>query len=93
MAYDELTKSLRNMGLMFFICGVKDVKIFNKGTVPGVAIKTSLSAGEVMGSIPGQPNRTQYCQRLATTAMFLRGCVAQAISRGDRPCHSLHASL
>ena len=32
-------------------------------------------------------------QRLATAAAFLRSCVAhQALSRGDRPCHSLHAN-
>ena len=31
-------------------------------------------------------------QRLATAAMFLWSCVAQAPSRGDGPHHSLHAS-
>ena len=35
----------------------------------------------------------QQCrQRLATAATFLRSCVAQALSRGDGPRHSLHAS-
>ena len=31
-------------------------------------------------------------QRLATDAMFLRSCVALALSRGDGSRHSLHAS-
>ena len=29
---------------------------------------------------------------VVTAAMFLRSCVVQALSRGDRPRHSLHAS-
>ena len=40
---------------------------------------------------PGRLNRTQCRQRLATAAMFLRSCVAQTLSRGDGPRHSLHA--
>ena len=31
-------------------------------------------------------------QRLATVAAFPRSCVAQALSRGDGPRNSLHAS-
>ena len=31
-------------------------------------------------------------QRLATVATFLRSCVARALSGGDGPRHSLHAS-
>ena len=42
---------------------------------------------------PGPLNRTQCHHRLATAAMFLRSCVAQALSRGDGPRHSLHASV
>ena len=34
----------------------------------------------------------QCLPRLATAVMFLRICVAQALSRGDGPRHSLHAS-
>ena len=47
---------------------------------------------EVWGSIPGPVKSTQCRQRLATAATFLRSCVAQALSRGDMPRHSLHAS-
>ena len=38
-------------------------------------------------------NRTQYCQRHVTTAMFPRSCVVQAVSRLDEPQHSIHASM
>ena len=31
-------------------------------------------------------------QRLAPAVTFLRSCLAQALSRGDWPCHSLHTS-
>ena len=34
----------------------------------------------------------QCRQRLATAAVFFRSCVAQALSHGNRPRHSLHAS-
>ena len=32
-------------------------------------------------------------ERLATAAFFLQSCVAQAVTRGDGPRHSLHASV
>ena len=38
---------------------------------------------------PGRANRTHCSQRLATVATFLRSCVAQALSRGVGPHHSL----
>ena len=41
--------------------------------------------------IPGWSNPTKCRQRLATAATFLWSCVAQALSRGDGPRHSLHA--
>ena len=41
---------------------------------------------------PGPSNWTQSRQQLATAAIFLRNCVAQALSRGDEPRHSLRAS-
>ena len=47
---------------------------------------------QVVGSIPGPCNQILYGQRLVTTATFLQSCAAQALSRGDGPHHSLHAS-
>ena len=54
--------------------------------------KRSLSVREVWGSIPGPVKSAQCRQRLVTVATFLRSCVAQALSRGDGPRNSLHAS-
>ena len=54
--------------------------------------KRTLSVREVWGSIPGPVKSTQCRQRFATVATFLRSCVAQALSRGDGPRNSLHAS-
>ena len=54
--------------------------------------KCTLSVRKVCGSIPGPVKSTQCRQRLATVAMFLRSCVAQARSRGDGPRYSLHVS-
>ena len=54
--------------------------------------KRTLSVREVWGSIPGPVKSAQCRQRLATAATFLRSCVVQALSRGDGPRHSLHAS-
>ena len=34
----------------------------------------------------------QCRQRLVATAAFFRSCIAQALSRGNGPRHSLHAS-
>ena len=62
-----------------------------KVTVSSVA-KRTLSVREVWGSIPGPVKSAQCRQRLATVATFLRSCVAQALSRGDGPRNSLHAS-
>ena len=41
--------------------------------------------------LPGRLNWTQRRQRLATAATFRWSCVAQSLSRGDGPSHSLHA--
>ena len=54
--------------------------------------KRTLSVREVWGSIPGPVKSTQCRQRLAIVATLLRSCVAQALSRGDGPRNSLHAS-
>ena len=43
-----------------------------------------------LSSNPGSVKSAQCRQRLATAAMFLRSCVAQALSHGDGPRHSLH---
>ena len=47
---------------------------------------------EVWGSSPKPVKSAQCRQRLATAATFFRSCVAQALSSGDGPRQSLHAS-
>ena len=64
---------------------------YNNRPVSSVA-KRTLSQQEVWDSTPRSVKSAQCRQRLATAAMFLRSCVAQALSRGDKPRHSLHAS-
>ena len=49
-------------------------------------LKTSLSMRGAGLRLPSRSNRTQCRQRLPITAMFLRSCVTQALSRRDRPC-------
>ena len=63
----------------------------DKSVVSSVA-KRTLSVREVWASIPGPVKSTQCRQRLATVATIIRSCVAQALSRGDGPRNSLHAS-
>ena len=53
--------------------------------------KRTLSVRTMWGSIPGSVKSAQRRQRLTTVATFVRSCVAQALSRGDGPRHSLHA--
>ena len=65
--------------------------LIDRPAVSSVA-KRTLSVREVWGSIPGPVKSTQCRQRLATVATFLRSCVAQALSRGNGPRNSLHAS-
>ena len=65
---------------------------FNTEPAVSSVAKRTLSVREVWGSIPGPVKSTQCRQRLATVATFLRSCVAQALSRGDGPRNSLHAS-
>ena len=55
--------------------------------------KPTLSAREVWASIPGPIRSSESRQRLAIVATFVRNCVTQALSRGDGPRHSLHASV
>ena len=45
-----------------------------------------------LGSNPRSVKSAQSRQRLATAAMVLWSCVAQALSHGDGPRNSLHAS-
>ena len=70
--------------------------IFKRIMIPLPAVssiaKRTLSVREVWGSITGPVKSTQRRQRLATVVTFLRSCVAQALSRGDGPRSSLHAS-
>ena len=49
-------------------------------------LSTSLSAMEVLGSIPGRVKSD-------TVLTFLQSCVVQALSRGDGSRHLLHASM
>ena len=67
---------------------VETITLYIKNSVA----KRTLSVREVWGSIPGPVKSTQCRQRLATVATFLRSCGAQALSRGDGPRNSLHAS-
>ena len=54
-------------------------------------LKTRVWVREVSGSVTDRLNWTPCRQQLATAAMFLRSCVAQALSRQDRFRHLLHA--
>ena len=74
----------------FSSCSIRFRGMFNSA-VSSVA-KRTLLVREVWGSIPGPVKSAQCRQRLATVATFLRSCVAQALSRGDGPRNSLHAS-
>ena len=58
-----------------------------------VWLKRRYGCGRSVVRSPGQSNQTQCCQLLAAAATFLRSCVAQALSHGDGPRHSLHASV
>ena len=66
-------------------------KTIESPAVSSVA-KCTLSVRQVWGLIFGLVKLTQCCQQLATVATFLGSCVAQALSRGDWPWNSLHAS-
>ena len=62
---------------------------FNAGDIcrrpASSVVRLTLSVWEVWDSIPG-PVKSALCrQRLVTAAMFLRSCVAQALSRGNEP--------
>ena len=56
-------------------------------------VKHSLSVREVWASILGPVKSVTVSPKDATGAMFLRSCVAQALSRRDGSRHSLHVSL
>ena len=82
-----LMRGRRRYYFNIFLCEIA----FDEPAVSSVA-KRTLSVREVLGSIPGPVKSAQCRQRLATVAAFLRSCVAQALSRGDGPRNSLHAS-
>ena len=71
-----------------------ETNVFLKYQIPAVSsvAKRTLSVRGVWVSIPGPVKSAQCRQRLATVATLLRSCVAQALSRGDGPRNSLHAS-
>ena len=69
-----------------------DYRWFKHQCLVSLVAKRTLSVREVWGSIPGPVKSAQCRQRLSTAATFLRSCVAQSLSRGDGPRHSLHAS-
>ena len=52
----------------------------------------AMSAREVRFLFLARSNWTLGRLRLVTVAMFNKSCVTQAVSFGDGPCHSLHAS-
>ena len=80
-----------SFGLHFTYMFQKKTLSQSQPAVSSVA-KRTLSVREVWGSIPGLVKSTQCRRRLATVATFLRSCVAQALSRGNGPRNSLHAS-
>ena len=65
---------------------------FYKNRPVSLVAKHTLSEREVRGWTTRPVKSAQCRQLLATAAMFLRSCVAQALSRGDEPRHLLHAS-
>ena len=65
--------------------------IYLSRPVGSVVVHIAFGAGGL--GIDSQSNQTQCRQRLATAPTFLRSCVTQAISHGDGPLHSLHASV
>ena len=75
-------------------CNCSEFFIYGCGIEPAVSsvAKRTLPVREVWGSIPGPVKSSQCRQRLATVAAFFQSCVAQALSRGDGPRNSLHAS-
>ena len=72
----------------------EEVSINNIAMKPAVSsvAKRTQSVREVWDSIPGPVKSAQCRQRLVSAATFLRSCVAQELSRGDGPHHSLPAS-
>ena len=63
---------------------------FNQNTRS--VVKQTLLVRKVWGSITGTVKSAQCRQRLATAQTFLQSCIAQALSHGDGPRYSLHAS-
>ena len=75
------------LSCQFKICGrsgLKNIAWFCEPALSSVA-KRTLSVWEVCGSIPGLVKSAQCRQQLAIVSMFLRSCVAQALSRVDGP--------
>ena len=82
--------------LWFVNCAVSrttgNTTILSNNELVGSVAKRTLSEQEVWGSTPILIKSAQCRQRLATAAMFLWSCAAQAPSRRDGPRHLLHAS-
>ena len=74
-------------------CAVEDTVILAESYFR-FAVSTSLAVRyrRFGVRIPGQSNHSQCYQWLATTATFLRSCVAQELSREDGPRLSLYAT-
>ena len=90
--YSEFNETSSVIPVVKLSCSVEPAVSSVLLAVRSVA-KRALSVREVWGSIPGPVKSAQCRQRLAIVAtFFFRSCVAQALSRGDRPRNSLHAS-
>ena len=92
-----LAHETNNKNLPFDALRVKQSNSFSPGGTSlhwpvSSVVNRMPSVREIWGSIPGPVKSAQCRQRLATIVKFLPSCVAQALSTGDGPRHSLHAS-
>ena len=59
---------------------------------PASVVTKDIAIGAGGFGFDSQAGQMNTCRRrLATVAMFLRSCVAQALNHGNGPRHSLHA--
>ena len=79
-------------GMTYYIFNMIESVMFKIYRPVSSVAKRALSVQEVWGLNPGPVKSAQCRPRLATVATFLRNCVAQALSCGDGPRNSLHAS-
>ena len=81
-------------------CAFRDCEIFQKFvhrrisvlTFCNSVVKHTLSVQEYGIRFPGRSNRHSVANGSLPLATFLRCCVAQTLSRGDRPRYLLHAA-